>query len=210
MIATPSTALKANTTYELTIATYEPYRSTFTTGTAIDLEPSAFAGLAALIPETMTYPIERDGAFCQSSCVERLGSDHVSRLELGYANPSDAALLVLELYRADAPTQVTTVAFSGTAPIHELGYDTCSLRSPLLEPEVEYCARLVAYDIAGNRSTAIERCSETTRCAPALDEQGCSPAATCEPAGGGGCATGPDGAGVMLALFGFAFVRRRR
>jgi len=216
-------ALEPNTQYEMTLTTsaLPPTRTTFTTGSSTDLTPSAFGGLESIALETMKYPIiEADGSQCHSSCVERQGTDHVSRIRLGYADPpADVALLVFELIRESDRTVVGEVVIlprTSSSDERVLGFETCDRRAPPLAVGDLYCGRLIAYDIAGNTTgQSVEVCDTAASCRPQLGAQQCTPADDCVPettsSDSSGCsATGAPS--VVAGLAGLAALcgRRRR
>jgi hypothetical protein len=205
-VGVPDAPLAANTTYRLTLeGTFgTSSTTTFSTSDAMDLEPPAFAGLTSLSPETMTYPISS----CYNSCVEA-GGGHISRLHLALSDiPADAVLLTLQLSQAGV-TGWREITLDRERPDY-LGFTTCESRAPVLDPEGEYCARVIAYDIAGNRAgDDVEVCTATKRCAPKGFEgadNDCTPSTACESEGGCQATRSPS----WLALAGLALLRRRR
>lgn len=197
-------ALEPQTEYQLTWQTEWVWvQTTFTTGATMDMTPPSFEGLESIRLETMTYPI--DG--CRSSCVEDR-SGHISRIHLDYTYPEDAVIVILELLDPTTRQPVDQLTMIRDGASHYLGFETCEVRAPVLDPEGSYCARLTAYDLAGNASGgSVEICESVTRCAP---EGSCEPAATCTPESSG-CSAGESPGGLALLLpLGAALLRRRR
>ena len=220
LIGVPAAPLAPSSKY-LVVVTSEGFgsatRTSFTTGQTFDTTPPSFAGLRAFSPETMTYPIPNDdGGVCSNSCVEASGGV-ISRIRIeAPAIPSDAAYVALEVSDLD---QVLLEELLVSMEQPDLfGFSFCGARSPTLVPGAGYCARMVAYDLAGNRAgDEIVICNEAQACPPRLQSpEWCMPSNDCgapaEPVpSGGGCAATRTGAlmgplGLALVLLG----RRRR
>jgi MYXO-CTERM domain-containing protein len=216
IIATPMTPLAPNTAYQITAhadTLTTDKTTTFTTGTATDTTPPIFAGLVAMSPETMTWPIiDPNGIGCAGSCTN-VADGHISRVHFAYADPDpDTVYLAVQIRRADSDTYVERTLFNSAKYI---GAEVCGVRAPVLDPGVDYCARVVAYDVAGNIAGAdAEVCTAAKICAPA--KQGiCEPADACDPlpppeGESSGCTTTPATPLLaLLALFGLRPKRRR-
>jgi MYXO-CTERM domain-containing protein len=207
--------LEPGTKYEITATSaLGSTQTTFVTGAATDVEPIAFAGLASISLETMTYPLERDGSACIDSCVSFGGTNpgHISRIRLGYAPPADAALLVFSLEREDGTVVDQLPIEYGTADGRVLGFSSCE-HGAVLEREGRYCGRLVAYDVAGNvTGSQTVVCEDVQTCAPELVADSCTPADTCAAVASddGGCATTGRGTGAVALVLGLAALARRR
>jgi MYXO-CTERM domain-containing protein len=217
VFARPAQLLAAGATYEILAAPqadYREWRWRFTVGDSIDTTPPSFAGLRGAAFETMRY-----GSGCTSSCIAARDG-YVSRIRLDYDGaPSDAAYLELELRTLDGQS----LARMPVPGVEVLGSHICEPRSPVLEPGTWYCARMIAYDVAGQPAGGTELfCGEAVSCAPALKEVGifCEPSDLCEEAESpppglapsAGCATGTDPRTPWLfALLGaaIAVVHRR-
>ena len=184
--ATPP-VLAPNTRYELVVAwAYGVEHTTFTTAATAVLEPLVFAGMQGLTPEVMPYPVIREnGSPCFDPCVD--SDDHVSRLRLDFERPPTAALVVLEVTREADGALVDEIALPRDhdelpGDDYVLGFTTCDLRAPRLEPDTDYCGTITAYDARGRAVGGETRiCSSTATCAPALSELACVPADSCEP-----------------------------
>jgi hypothetical protein len=216
LLATPTAPLAPNTAFVL-VARDESRStmSTFTTGDTVDTTPPTFAGLGAISFETMTYPIaDPDGRLCSSSCISP-GGGHISRIRLDYVPPSDSVHVVLQVRRADETSYEELPLVDGTQYV---GYEDCAPRSPRLDPGSDYCARVVAYDIAGNMAGAeTEVCTAAVTCAP-RGEQGpvgiCEPSDECVPMSAepesSGCATTRAPTWLVLIACAMLVPRRRR
>lgn len=224
----PMAALAANTSYTVVVPAVgnSSITTSFTTGDAVDTSPPAFAGLSALSLETMGFPVlDEDGSYCLSSCIEA-NDGRISRIRFDYPDPpADAVFVEMQLYPIEQPLGVERVPVSASSP-RFFGYETCSARAPRLDPDAEYCARLVAYDMAGNTAgESNEICMTALRCEPRAVES--SPGLSCEPSDecvpvlpideepdSGGCSTSHAASGlsglVVLACMGQRQRRTKR
>lgn len=155
-------------------------RTTFQTGVASDVTPPAFSGLGTAAFETMKWPVvQPDGGACGGSC-DRTSGGRLSRVILGYSPPpSDTQLLTLQLVHNSVHEEFL-IPRPWTNNI--VGFDGCN-RVPVLEVGARYCARLVAYDVAGNMSgDTAEICADTVDCHPELEPGiDCRPSQVCTP-----------------------------
>jgi hypothetical protein len=214
LVATPTAPLAAGTTYAVLAGTQ---RTTFTTGSASDITPPAFAGITSLAPETMAEPEQNDGSACVNCSVEYMNGQ-VSRLRLGYDDPpADAVLLVASVYPAGDPASAHEIALTRFAWADRmLGFTQCGPLSPQLAADTMYCARITAYDAAGNAAGAgAESCDAAVACTPMLDSS-CAPADACIPqpppqghTPAAGCTT-TSPSGWLLALLALVSRRARR
>ncbi len=218
VFATPAAPLAANTTYTVTAHRTDAMETitSFRTGSATDQVPPSFGGITAFAPETMEYPIVINGGFCIATCISA-SDGHLSRIGIDAASvPADVVHLALLLRRAD-DTHVEEIPLS-LAPPFDLTSDVC-LPHARLEAGVDYCARVVAYDVAGNRAGfETELCTTSATCQPtATDSGGCTPADACLPidpptaADSGGCASSrPDGLlALVMTAMSWICIRRR-
>jgi hypothetical protein len=203
--ATPTAPLAPNTKY--VAVAHDPNQpdatATFTTGDISDTTPPAFSGLAAMSLETMTYPIANaNDEFCVSSCISA-PEGHVSRIHLEYTDrPMDAVHVALQLRRVDSE-DAAEVPLTASSPRY-LGFESCRPNAPNLEPGAEYCARVVAYDVAGNVAglDAPEVCTSAQTCEPVLVGT-CEPSTECRapaPPETSGCATTRSSSLLLIAL----------
>jgi hypothetical protein len=169
--ARPNAPLMPNTKY--VVSAHDDQNTSvattaFTTGAAVDTAPPTFAGLVGLTLETMTYPIaDENGLMCVSSCIVA-PDGHISRMRLDYTDPSsDAVHVALQLRRVDTGDMFELPVTSWSS--RYFGFELCSALAPNLEPGADYCAHVVAFDIAGN--------------AAGLDAEVCTTAQTCAPLG---------------------------
>lgn len=204
-IATPTNPLAPNTTYEIMYGAggWPEQTQVFTTGAVEDHVPPEFDGLTQLQVDTMAWPVPSpDGSVCISSCYGVIGT--LERVELVAPAPrEEVAFAQLELIRAVDRVPIATIDLWPTD--RSLGWGGCRSFPPDLEPGVDYCARLVMVDVAGNTSDGgVERCSTSVACMPAMDSS-CAPVARCTPIEPGepsevrGCAT-TSGGEIVLAL----------
>jgi hypothetical protein len=201
VFATPLAPLSPNTAYTIVVRTTysSDETTTFTTGDAIDMTPPAFAGLSAIALETMAWPLpDGDGSICVSSCIA-LAAGHISRIRVDYPDPpSDAVHVALQLYRPGE-----AMADEVPVPSYDprfFGYTSCTTMSPVLAPGADYCARMIAYDVAGNvAGIGNEICATAQICEPyggpvqpaggfCEPSQECRPVSMAEPKNGG-CAS---------------------
>ena len=229
-IAAPSAPLRPNTTYRVTAR--DEYRpdvfATFTTGISEDQTAPSFSGLVSLQPETMTYPLNG----CTNSCVVASGG-HLSRIRVDFAVlPSDVVFAELRTRGEDGV--VVRMPIGDRNP-KELGFygSDCESGSPVLVPGGRYCARMIAYDVAGNASgESVEICADAAICPPRsmYSSDACTPSNGCghdegyDPFGqvdpdqappGGGCASSHSVGAAALAMtvmswIGAGRARRRR
>lgn len=173
----PTSPLAPTTEYELAVTVFDTTTTRFTTGTQTDTLPTT-ASLAQFRPEVMAYPTADGG--CINTCIEADQRGLVTRMHVDGMAP-DAALLTLDVLEADGVTVVERLALRERGP-HTVGFSLCNLRAPSLAPDAMYCARLVAFDAAGNAATSDVVCSATATCASKADpELACTPTRTCEP-----------------------------
>jgi hypothetical protein len=201
-----TTTLAPNTTYVvgLTLSGSEPfYARTFTTGTAIDAQPPAFAGLEGFAVESQDFPTEGCGAACVI-----IEDERVSRIRLQHAPVSDATRFELALRRAGESEPFSILALPADySPI--FGWMRCGTVAPKLERGVTYCGRLTAFDGAGNPAgDGIELCSETASCA--ADDDMCRPSDTCTSPSDSGCAVRRGNGGSWLFAVAVALLLWRR
>jgi hypothetical protein len=215
IVERPAMLLDAGTSYRVTVAgaqgTAGTVTTTFTTGDATDASAPSFAGLTGVVAEIMSYPILTGTGTCHSSCVETGGTNHISRLRLDHPPlPSDAAYAIFEIYAEPAHVLLDSVPLAAIYG-DVLGSFSCSASAPVLAIDGQYCARVVAYDAAGNAAGAdVMACTATTACRPMQDAL-CNPVDTCSPieaSAGSGCAAAPGGGLLLLGLL--ALARRRR
>lgn len=223
VFASPTTPLAANTTYEV-IAYGDPHgdgpppvvaTTTFATGDTVDTSPPAFDGVSSIVLETMVYPIANDlGITCASSCVEH-PDGRISRIHVDYPQaPADAVHVALQLRRAD-DTAIEEVPLVAWHP-YDLGYKACDVLAPPLVPGGDYCASVVAYDVAGNvAGTGVEVCTMVATCRPvATGSPNCNPTDAClppeEPLPSSGCATSRSPSWLLLAALVLVPKRRTR
>lgn len=224
-IATPTVQLDANTSYTVVVTSMVQQRtvasSTFTTSSTADNAAPTFAGITSISPETMRYPIPNSGGsgdVCISSCVV-YRDGHVSRIRLEYDDPPpDTALLTLALYGGSDHALIDEMAITHLFG-RTLGFDSCGADSPELADGSEYCAQVVAYDVAGNATgSGIEACATATDCSPELGPD-CGPSDSCFPASASapkrsGCSSSGQTPALPATLFfvvvAFRFARRRR
>ena len=184
LVGTPSAALAPNTTY--TITAQDQYRpdvvATFTTGTIEDNTPPAFTGIASLEPETMTYPLNG----CYDSCVSA-SDGHLSRMRFDFpALPADVVFAELRTHGDNDVVVRQPLPASGAKAIGFSG-GACDQRSPVLVPGGRYCARLIAYDVAGNAAGGdTEVCATAEICPPRsmFPHDSCTPSDGCGPDAG--------------------------
>jgi hypothetical protein len=188
--------------------------TTFATGADIDTTPPTFSGLTSMAPETMQYPIEGS---CVSGCLTS-SSGNVSRIHIDYpAPPIDAVHVAFELY--DGTGTFVDETTMPSEPSTLLGFNECGDRAPHLIPESNYCARVVAYDVAGNRSNDTPLCATAKTCLPKVypytgTGNSCEPVDEClpnEPApNDDGCSVAAGGSiWLLLGLFAISRGRRR-
>ena len=179
----------------------------FTTGLERDATPPPYAGLSAFTPEQQAYPAPAL-SMCQSSCVEAVDG-MVNRLRLQHL-PGDGVIWYrLEVRRADAAAPFYDVPLT-VDEVELIRPFECATRAPVLEGDGAYCARLTAYDAAGNAAGGdVEVCHETVTC-KARDVD-CAPVDECVPVDGCGCALRPGtpAGGSGLLLLALAVLRRR-
>jgi hypothetical protein len=178
IFAVPLEPLAPNTTYTVTLPTFHGNAevSSFTTGESVDTTPPTFAGVTGLSLETMQWPLENG---CYSSCLN-IRDGRVSRTRLEFADPPpDAVHVALQLYRPGEGI-IDEVPVSGGDP-RLFGFEICDTISPALVPDMEYCARVVAYDVAGNiAGLGAELCEVARACEPrAKSSDCCSPVDEC-------------------------------
>lgn len=208
----PASPLAPSTEYELAVTVFDTTTTRFTTGTQPDTTPST-ASLAEFRPEVMAYPTTDGG--CINTCIEADSRGLVTRMHVDAA--SDAALVALDVLESDGATVVERLALRDRGP-HTVGFSLCNLRAPSLAPDAMYCARLTAYDVAGNAATSDVVCSATVTCASKADpELACTPTRVCEidepdplsPVGESkGCAS--TSGGPWWLVLGLLLWRRRR
>jgi uncharacterized protein (TIGR03382 family) len=205
---------EANHEYEVVVTHgAETFRSTFTTGADMDITPPAFTGLRSVAFETMPWPVLQPDGYCSGSC-DHVLDGRVSRIKLGFdLPPADTALLVFSQSHEGVVEEL--VVWGPWTDHVQLTPGVCN-QVPLVREGDAYCARVIAYDLAGNASGEdIEICDEALDCEPALKS-----AATCEPAdvctvvdasSGGGCNTSGDSGGLAAlgALLAWLSSRRR-
>jgi MYXO-CTERM domain-containing protein len=177
LIVRPATVLEARTTYVIEVGTVSPLISRFTTGTARDDVPPDVLGLTSFTAETQVYPFaDETGRQCVSSCVSS-GTGHVDRVRFDYLPTAELAWVRLELRRASEPEPFDHVTLDPSASF--LQSFSCEPRAPVFEPEGDVCARLVAFDSAGNAAGGdVELCGETVTCRPIAE---CEPGSNCDP-----------------------------
>lgn len=191
--------------------------STFTVSASSDVQPPTAPIITRFDPWAFPAP---PGEQCHSGiCWAR---PH-QRDQLWLAHEpaeDDISLVLLELYRAGDNTPVFDLPLDGSGALL-LGSSTCDDARIELEIGVEYCARLIAHDAAGNTSSSDPVCATAESCyvedchpfpydsCPKPPEE---PPPSPAPADGG-CHVGPRpwpaGLLIMLVLLG-ATVRRRR
>jgi hypothetical protein len=210
VFAQPDELLAAGAEYEIIVppSLFHERVTTFTVGDTLDESPPAFAGLAALAAHTYQFP-NPDGCFL--GCIS--GGDRLSRLELTYDLPgADTAFLMLEVRHHDDLGPSHLVPFPWGPQEYVEGMD-CWPAIPRLEPGETYCARLLAYDAAGNVAGAdAEVCAVARSCANIPDEH-CIPERGCRREGGCAAAPGSRAAGsgaALVALAGVVLLAARR
>lgn len=169
-------ALEAETRYAVTAGATS---REFLTGSAVDEEPPAFAGLSDFTPEVMLY----DGMGCiGGTCVVTADGGYFTRVYLDFQEPPpDAPLLRLDILRADGMVAGTShfTRLVHNWDGHRLETTECDPQPPPLLPDEPYCARLVAIDGAGNEAGAAAQVCATTRTCPFAIDDGCWPAEGC-------------------------------
>lgn len=209
-----------NHDYEVVVSGFEvPLRSTFRTGSDVDTTPPVFAGLSSVAFELMKWPVmQPDGTGCTGDCF--IGADgFLPRVIMEFADPSpDMQLLVYEQVHDGIHEEI--VAGFPWKIRHRLasdgGGEACS-PLPILKRETTYCARLIAYDMAGNTAgEAVEQCGEPVECRGQLARTGdCLPSHECLPpepplvvtTESSGCQAGGGRGWALLLLM---LLRRRR
>lgn len=228
VILRPTSPLAPNTTYTVTGTTAaDPWSMTFTTGAGADTTAPTFAGISAIAPEYMQLTPASTGQGC-ANCAVHYSADHeVSRIHFAYPDPSpDTALLGVEIYiPGDSNPLVEYLGTPAQLANRLLDFQGCAPIAPDLNDGVTYCARITAYDAAGNPAgAAAESCAMPTSCAPDFDQATCSPTFTCLPGDNGsdpvtdppgashagGCSTSPGSASAALLVLATAASRRRR
>lgn len=214
LIAKPNTPLAAGTVYRLTTETTAgTFHMAFTTGDAADTTPPVFAGITAVHPETVgIVPDTSPTGACQA-CGIAVHDDHVSRMRLEFASPPDDAVVVAATV-LDGATAVAEIGMSPAAWTgRELGFGGCGNAAPALDPGGSYCARVIAYDVAGNVAGGeAMACAAAATCKPATVcsiPDDCEPMSEPTPGEPGGCSTSPA-PGLVLALGSLVIARRRR
>ncbi len=226
LIAQPMATLAPNTTY--TVSTTVPSQvltTTFTTGAGPDTTAPAFPGVMAIAPEFMQFTSVTGptGQGCSACDVHYAADDRVSRIHFTFPDPpANTVMLGVEIY---IPGDSNLLEQFGLTPAafadRLLDFRGCGPLAPELREGVTYCARVTAYDAAGNAAgTAAEACATPTACAAQLDAT-CEPVDACLPTDDntgsgsdqttthtGGCASS-SGAGLLLALLAFASLLRR-
>jgi hypothetical protein len=231
----PEELLEAGATYELRNAEDEVV-STFEVGDSLDDEAPAVPVISELEVARL-HP-------AQGTCEEAqcwLDSPF-RRVTVGFEEPGDDVVLAMvELYAegAEEPALRAPVSWDASTGGTRIMTEMCASYLPPMYGEGQtLCARLVAYDAAGNAAASGEVCREARECeagdlcryylecllregGDAGPGAGASDAGVGEtPAGGGGCALASAGgaatamlglAGVLLALgLGRRRVSRRR
>jgi uncharacterized protein (TIGR03382 family) len=169
----PSAPLAANTTYEVVAfpaSAFPAPLSTFTTGSETDTTAPVFAGLESVVAESM------DVRECTlNSCVSATSFGWFPRLRLGFTAPSDIAYYALETRNQQNQdvTRQLVFASSGafTDPSNVTGIGCELVKPPTMHPGDSFCARLIAYDQAGNTAGAeVELCAPVAECAASCDD----------------------------------------
>lgn len=224
VIARPASALAANTTYTVSFTqNSNVMTSTFTTGNSSDTTAPGFPGVMGIRPEYMQFDngTGTTGQACVACDVHSQGG-RISRIHFDFPDPTgDAVVLGVEIY---IPGDSNLLEEFAVTPANFtdrlLGFRGCGPTAPNLNENVTYCARVVAYDAAGNAAgSASEACNTPTACEAQMDMT-CEPIDACiAPQGGdagtgtgthtGGCASS-SGAGALLALLAFVPALRRR
>jgi hypothetical protein len=202
---TPASLLAPNTTYMVkAIDTFQTVTTTFTTGDEIDTEPPVFTGLRAMTPISIPYADASASAHCVA-----VFDGQVSGMQLDYdAAPADVAHLALEIRDRDHDL-VDELTVPTSSP-HTLGFKLCAPDSPRFVAGVDYCARLVAYDVAGNRAgDSSEVCETAVTCAPEPNLSGPKADERCFGATSGCSTNGENGSWLAIAAS-IAFAARRR
>jgi hypothetical protein len=207
LVLRPDEPLQPNTTYEVQVNSGSP--SSFTTGEGFAGSTSgpSFSGLEHLAAEAMEFP----GSSSEDCILRRDGSFHRLRIEHAGAGP-DVAYLLLELERPDEPDWSDFVPLMSAYQLEASSIEStlCGARPPALEVGASYCARLVAYDVAGNRTSGEPTlCAQVEQCRTEHDDRGW-PADPCTPAGGCGCGAGGDRGGGLAILLLAALILRGR
>lgn len=227
LIARPATTLAPNATYAVsTTVAGQVLTTTFTTGTGPDTAAPSFPGVTSLGPEFMQFTTATGptGQGCFACDTHYAADDRLSRIHFTFPDPPpDTVMLGVEISMQGDSSPLAQFGLAPAAFADRLiGSSGCGPSSPELHDGVTYCARVTAYDAAGNAAgSSAEACATPMACAAQLDAT-CEPLEAClpvdsNPGGGsdqtmapqtGGCSSSP-GAALFLVLFAFAPVLRR-
>jgi uncharacterized protein (TIGR03382 family) len=192
--------------------------STFSVSATGDDQPPTAPEITRFDPWAFPAP---PGEQCQSGvCWER--PHQLDQLWLAHEPAADeVSLVLLELYRDGDDTPFQDLPLDGSGTIL-LGSSTCDDADVELEIGIDYCARLIAYDAAGNAASSERICAAAQSCyvedcspfpydiCPTPPED---PPPTPAPADGSGCNATPTTASLgqlLVMLAGALIVRRRR
>ena len=227
LIARPMSTLAPSSVYTVSATVAGTVQTTrFTTGAGADSTAPTFPGVTAIGPELMQFTTATGpgGQGCFACDVHYAADDRLSRIRFTFPDPpADAVVLGVEIH---IQGETSALAEFGLAPgafaDRLIGFRGCGPLSPDLQDGVTYCARVTAYDAAGNSAGgAAEACAAPMACAAQLDGM-CEPVDAClpvdpNPGSGsdqatgtqtGGCASS-SGAGLVLVLLALAPVVRR-
>lgn len=209
----PATSLLPDTRYEFVRrgSDSEIILATFTTGSVEDLEAPLTPQLTSFVPEVMIdLPATNS---CVGGYLRRS-----SRFRSDIANLSDDtvyALLLVESSDSEFWQSDTIPLFAGedfgVLGVSDTWY--CGATPPILDLGSRVCARIVAYDVAGNSSSSEEICEDTVQCAGLVDDVSQAPIPECLPpdtGSRGGCGIAPSSETSLFALVLLVFCLRRQ
>ena len=207
----PRELLGANVTYEVLLVSgdSEPYAATtFATNATVDDAIALFSGPITVQPTK--WQLDR-----VDDCVIGNGGFDTVVVEHGGA-PVESASFEISLHRADETAAfwriVQPVRVTSSASYFETTY--CALLGgPIIEEGTTYCARVRAFDLAGNVADAPDEACAAPRACATDYRQGFD--GVCHPVSdGGGCGistrSGKTGPASLIIFLAIAAGRRRR